>query len=71
MSDSYLAVGRVWELCGEDTVSDNDTSGMAARSEKMFPDSRLQNFYINIERKGIKEYAKSNKKSGKEKVSQI
>ena len=35
MSDSYLAVGRVWELCGEDTVSDNDTSGMAARSEKM------------------------------------
>ena len=35
LSDSYLAVGRVWELCGEDTVSDNDTSGMAARSEKM------------------------------------
>ena len=34
MSDSYLAVGRVWELCGEDTVSDNDTSGMAARSER-------------------------------------
>lgn len=28
MSDSYLAVGRVWELCGEDTVSDNDTSGI-------------------------------------------
>lgn len=28
MSDSYLAVGRVWELCGEDTVSDNDTSGV-------------------------------------------
>ena len=38
---------------------------------RLFPDSRLQNFYINIERKGIKEYAKSNKKSGKEKVSQI
>lgn len=35
MSDSYLAVGRVWELCGEDTVSDNDTSGVAAQSEKM------------------------------------
>ena len=34
---------------------------------RLFPDSRLQNFYINIERKGIKEYAKSNKKSGKEK----
>jgi len=32
---------------------------------RLFPDSRLQNFYINIERKGIKEYAKSNKKSGK------
>ena len=31
----------------------------------------LQDFYINIERKGIKEYAKSNKKSGKEKVGQI
>lgn len=30
-----LGLGRVWELCGEDTVSDNDTSGMAARSEKM------------------------------------
>ena len=36
MSDSYLAVGRVWELCGEDTVSDNDTSGMAARSVIVF-----------------------------------
>ena len=42
-----------------------------AGNVRLFPDSRLQNFYINIERKGIKEYAKSNKKSGKEKVSQI
>ena len=25
---------------------------------RLFPDSRLQNFYINIERKGIKEYEK-------------
>lgn len=25
---------------------------------RLFPDSRLQNFYINIERKGIKEYCK-------------
>lgn len=25
----------MWELWGEDTVSDNDTSGKAARSEKM------------------------------------
>ena len=35
---------------------------------RLFPDSRLQNFYINIERKGIKEYAKSNKKSGKKRL---
>lgn len=26
----YHAAGRAWELCGEDTVSDNDTSGEAA-----------------------------------------
>lgn len=38
---------------------------------RLFPDGRLQDFLYNIERKGIKEYAKSNKKSGKEKVSQI
>ena len=42
-----------------------------AGNVRLFPDSRLQDFYINIERKGIKEYAKSNKKSEKEKVSQI
>ena len=35
---------------------------------RLFPDSHLQDFYINIERKGIKEYAKSNKKSGKERL---
>lgn len=35
---------------------------------RLFPDSRLQNFYINIERKGIKEYAKSNKKVEKKRL---
>ena len=34
-SDKYLTVIRKWDFCGEDTVSDNDTSGKAARSEKM------------------------------------
>ncbi|MEI3595437.1 MAG: hypothetical protein V8Q58_08040 [Anaerobutyricum hallii] len=35
MSDKYLTVIRKWDFCGEDTVFDNDTSGKAARSEKM------------------------------------
>lgn len=35
---------------------------------RLFPDSRLQDFYINIERKGIKEYAKSNKKVEKKRL---
>jgi len=30
-----LTVIRKWDFCGEDTVFDNDTSGKAARSEKM------------------------------------
>ena len=50
----YHAAGRAWELCGEDTVSDNDTSGEAALVWKdgeipmrLFPDSRLQDFCSN------------------------
>lgn len=35
MSDKYLTVIRKWDFCGENTVFDNDTSGKAARSEKM------------------------------------
>ena len=35
LSDKYLTVIRKWDFCGEDTVFDNDTSGKAARSEKM------------------------------------
>ncbi|MBO6333684.1 hypothetical protein EY679_03125 [Enterococcus faecium] len=34
-SEKYSVTDKVWELWGEDTVSDNDTSGKAARSEKM------------------------------------
>ena len=30
-----MTVIRKWDFCGEDTVSDNDTSGKAARSEKV------------------------------------
>ena len=35
MSDKYLTVIRKWDFCSEDTVFVNDTSGKAARSEKM------------------------------------
>ena len=34
-SDKYWTVIRKWDFCCEETVSDNDTSGKAARSEKM------------------------------------
>ncbi|EDM87114.1 hypothetical protein RUMOBE_02288 [Blautia obeum ATCC 29174] len=30
-----MTVIRKWDFCGEDTVSDNDTSGKATRSGKM------------------------------------
>ena len=49
---------KVWELWGEDTVSDNDTSGKAARSEKMVRYSNeavtrqlLQDFWIKVDEK--------------------
>lgn len=34
-SERYQVISRGWELCGEEIVSDNDTSGQAVRSEKM------------------------------------
>lgn len=34
-SERYQVISRGWELCGEEAVSDNDTSGQAVRSEKM------------------------------------
>ncbi len=34
-SERYQVISRGWELCGEEDVSDNDTSGQAVRSEKM------------------------------------
>lgn len=53
-SEKYHAAGRVWELCGEDTVFYNDTFGEAAPVWKdgkipmrLFPDSRLQDFGSN------------------------
>ena len=41
-----------WELCGEDTVSGNDTSGGCSGLKdgkipmRLFPDSRLQDFAV-------------------------
>ena len=47
----YHAMSRGWELCGEDSVSNNDTSGEAVPVWKdgeipmrLFPHSRLQDF---------------------------
>ena len=52
MSDKYLTVIRKWDFCGEDTVFDNDTSGKAARSEKMVKYRQLlQDFWIKVDEK--------------------
>ena len=57
MSDKYLTVIRKWDFCGEDTVFDNDTSGKAARSEKMVNTNEavtrqlLQDFWIKVDEK--------------------
>ena len=62
MSDKYLTVIRKWDFCSEDTVFVNDTSGKAARSEKMLKQLRSLKLiseaeYQLVEKKLKKDYS--------------